>query len=120
MFRCVNSLEAMVILAVLSCVEFFGDDAIPPQMSMPYNMVRCSANGHCFWSCLFLATGASEKQFLGWAQRPRNQQGFTSGNDAKAEEAAVKHWALQLSMPDECRHRFDSQHSAEEADIAPC
>ncbi|CAK9086713.1 unnamed protein product [Durusdinium trenchii] len=81
----------MVILAVLSCVEFFGDDAIPPQMSMPYNMVRVPANGHCFWSCLFLATGASEKQFLGWAQRPRNQQGFTSGNDAKAEEAAE--WA---------------------------
>lgn len=111
--------QAMVILACLACVRFHDDSTIPPALSFRHVLLPTPANGLCFWSCLWLATVATEAEVLGWHLRSRNAQGFASVEDSKWELQVVKDWACKLCLLDATRSRVMKGQSAEDGDIAP-
>lgn len=110
-----------MILACLSCIEFYPIDKLPPRLLMEYQLIKVAADGRCFWSCMWLATTASKKQLWGWFNRQRTSQGvaFTK-SEANMEKDNVVDWALRLTDPPPAtRERVMKGESAIMEDLVP-
>ena len=112
----------MVLAAVLAVTEFCPDDTIPASLPQVFQL-PVQANGLCFWSCLYLACQASDREKWLWLSRPRSATGFPEfASVATLEDTLVTEWALSLNdgnLPCETRDRIEKKESAIHSDIEP-
>ena len=87
--------QALAILSLLLSVQLHEEDSLPPSLSFKHFVVKCPADGRCFWSALWLATQASPTQLWAWAHRSRNTTGFAQGGDIVVEKNLVWDWLKQ-------------------------
>lgn len=114
--------KAIVVLAVLACVEFYPFDKLPPRILWNYKLVTVPGDGRCMFSSVWLGTVATQKQQVGWYLRKRNQCGFCMDSvDAKREETMVMDWASNLpDMPQKTRARLQCGESSTHEDLVTC
>lgn len=114
--------KAMVLAAVLAVTEFFGDT--PLMHSLPAVVcIPVQPDGACFWSCMWLACAASDREKFLWYHRPRSAQGYPESPEARLEEdRLVSEWALNLdggNVPSEIKKRIRGKENATNEDIDP-
>ena len=114
--------KAVVVLAVLSCLELFPFDKLPPRILWKYKLVTVPGDGRCVFSCVWLGTAAKQKELLGWYVRKRNQSGCCLESvDAQRETRMVLDWASNLpNMPPQTRDRLLSGHISIHSDLETC
>lgn len=113
--------QGMVILAMLSCVEFYDKALTLNYLPAPVVTVPVPANGLCLWSCLYLAAAATPREQFIWFNRSRNTQGMPHSPEHLNEETKkVRRWALGLddgTMPAETRQRIETETPALHQDL---
>ena len=111
-----RSAQGMVVAAVLAVTEFFPEQKVIPRAVPDFHLVGVHPNGLCFWSCLFLACGATAQQKWLWYHRPRGDQGYPTSSENKEYEAMlVDEWLLTICDDDTPKATLDRIRRQESA-----